>query len=117
MIASTTFIFNSVHHSPDKEKLHGREWEVIIGVEGDELDGNGFLFDFRILKQIWKEMIEPYVDGKKLNDIIPNPTAENIVYWMGKIIITELDTVPNLDAIHIELKEGYRGSVKETFKF
>lgn len=59
--------------------LHGHNWIVYIYLQAKELDNNGMILDFTVIK---KKILEK-LDHKNLNDIFDfNPTAENIAKWI-----------------------------------
>jgi 6-pyruvoyltetrahydropterin/6-carboxytetrahydropterin synthase len=74
--------FAAAHYLPDYDglchNLHGHTWTVEIGVEGHVDKNTGMVIDFKILKAFLKEYVEDKFDHKFLNDIMDNPTAENI---------------------------------------
>lgn len=58
--------------------LHGHNWTITIYCRAQELDHNGMIVDFTLIKQ----RIADVLDHKILNDILPcNPTAENLARW------------------------------------
>lgn len=81
--------FDSAHYLDgyvgDCKNLHGHRWNVIVDVEGVELDDCGMLWDFKNLKAILKEF-----DHKCLNDLGGfkniNPTAENITILVHSML-------------------------------
>lgn len=59
--------------------LHGHNWIIDVYLKSKELNNNGMIMDFSVIK----EKIEKKLDHKILNDVIDvNPTAENIAYWI-----------------------------------
>lgn len=55
--------------------VHGHNWIITVEIWGRELNENGMLLDFTIIKKL----IEDKLDHKNLNQIFSfNPTAENI---------------------------------------
>ena len=61
------------------EALHGHNWNITIYLKSKELDENGMVMDFTIIKQKIKDKL----DHKYLNEIFDfNPTAENIAFWV-----------------------------------
>lgn len=59
--------------------LHGHNWIIYICLQSKELDNNGMILDFTVIK---KKILEK-LDHKNLNDIFDfNPTAENIAKWI-----------------------------------
>jgi len=76
--------FSAAHFLADYngkcENLHGHNYIVRLWVKGREIDRNGMLIDFSLLKKILKEVISR-LDHKNLNDIDVfdnNPSAERI---------------------------------------
>lgn len=82
------------------ENLHGHNWKIEVFVKGDELDKDGMLIDFSILKKRTKEIIEEF-DHKFLNDLDCfseiNPSSENI----AKYIYEELEKGINNNRVKI----------------
>lgn len=82
-----TFTFEAAHFLPlvpDGHKcgrMHGHNWSVEIHVTGEpgEL---GWVIDFYDIERAWREAVYDVVDHRVLNDIIRNPTTENIVLWI-----------------------------------
>lgn len=63
--------------------LHGHTWKVEVFVLGKELNEQGFLVDFSLLKKKLEEIVS-LLDHRFLNEIkeIGNPTAENIAKYV-----------------------------------
>ena len=63
--------------------LHGHTYRLEITVSG-LIDKNGFVIDFKILKELIYKQIISKVDHRNLNDVldISNTTAENIAEWI-----------------------------------
>ena len=60
-------------------QLHGHNWLITVYCKSAELNANGMVVDFTIIKQ----MIKDHLDHQVLNDVLPcNPTAENIAHWI-----------------------------------
>ncbi len=60
-------------------QLHGHNWIVTIHCCARELNENGMVCDFTIIK----EKIHGYLDHGNFNELLPfNPTAENIAKWI-----------------------------------
>ena len=60
-------------------QLHGHNWLITVYCKSAELNANGMVADFTIIKQ----MIKDRLDHQVLNDVLPcNPTAENIARWI-----------------------------------
>lgn len=65
------------------EKLHGHTYRLVVVVEGVP-DSEGMIIDFVELKDIVKEEVINVLDHSYLNEIINQPTAENIAIWVWK---------------------------------
>lgn len=57
--------------------LHGHNWTITIYCKAEQLE-NGMVQDFTVIKQ----KISKRLDHRFINDIIENPTAENIAKWI-----------------------------------
>ena len=70
--------FSSAHKLPnydgDCANLHGHTWKAVFEIEGPVREC-GMVYDFKRLKPML-DCVLP--DHKFLNDIYPNPTAENL---------------------------------------
>ncbi len=86
MKLSKTFTFDAAHHLPDYKgkcaNVHGHSWLVEVVITGTPNKKTGMIIDFGLLKQLVQENILEKLDHHDLNDIIPNPTAENIVQYI-----------------------------------
>jgi len=79
---SITEEFDAAHQLelPYKSKcknVHGHRWKVEVTVGSDKLNESGMVVDFSILKGHVRELIESF-DHHFINDIIKQPTSENI---------------------------------------
>lgn len=60
--------------------LHGHNWIVTVYLKSKDLDENGMVCDFTLLKK----KIHDKLDHQYLNEIVSfNPTAENIAKWIA----------------------------------
>lgn len=79
------FTFDAAHHLPGYDgccsRVHGHTYKLEIVLEGDKKN-DGMIMDFAILKKIVKEEVLDKLDHQDLNQIIKNPTAENMVEWI-----------------------------------
>lgn len=67
------------------ESLHGHNWLLTVYCRARELDCNGMVEDFSVIKQ----KIVALLDHANLNEVLPfNPTAENIARWVVDLIPT-----------------------------
>jgi 6-pyruvoyltetrahydropterin/6-carboxytetrahydropterin synthase len=73
---------------------HGHNWVIKIEIRGEELNKEGMLLDFTVIKQIVNQL-----DHHNLNEILNfNPTAENIAYWTANQIDKKIEEIwPKVD--------------------
>lgn len=87
VLVSKEFTFDAAHHLHAYEgkckNLHGHTYKAVFGISGytNEI---GITVDFGTVKNIWRALIEPFLDHRYLNETLPmmNTTAENIVVWL-----------------------------------
>lgn len=74
--------FSSAHRLPnydgDCANLHGHTWQVVFEIEG-AIQKNGMVYDFKVLKPLLSSLLP---DHQYLNDLVENPTAENLATWL-----------------------------------
>jgi len=94
MIAITKeFTFDAAHrlgwHKGKCRRLHGHTYKLQVSIKGP-LNENGIVMDFGDFKKFVEKEIINKLDHQYLNEIIENPTAENIVLW----IVSRLSKIP-----------------------
>lgn len=63
--------------------LHGHNWIITVYCKAKELNADGMVVDFTIIKK----QIQEVLDHANLNEVLPfNPTAENIALWITEQI-------------------------------
>ena len=90
--------FSSGHYLRDYygkcENPHGHNYRVLVTLIGEELEANGLLLDFKVLKQVLKPTVD-YLDHQMINDLEPfttlNPSAENLAKYFFDNTASELD--------------------------
>lgn len=76
--------------------LHGHNWIFIVECRAAELNADGMVTDFTLIKSL----ILDRLDHKVLNDVLLfNPTAENMARWV-------VDNVPNCFRCEVQESEG-----------
>ena len=117
MIVIKRFTFDAAHFVPSYhgkcEALHGHTYRLAVAVEGD-LDAEGMVIDFAVLKDIVKKNAVDLLDHHLLNDIIKVPTAENIAVFIWDKIAPHLSSESyHLDSVEVWETENngciYRG--------
>ncbi len=94
--------FSSGHYLRDYhgkcENPHGHNYRVLVTLVGEELERNGLLLDFKLLKQVLKPTVE-YLDHQMINDLEPfttlNPSAENLARYFFHRTASELHNISN----------------------
>jgi 6-pyruvoyltetrahydropterin/6-carboxytetrahydropterin synthase len=85
MLITKKFTFDSAHKLNDYQgkckNLHGHTYTLNITVEGEIDQATGMVIDFYKLNEIVKSKVVNLLDHTYLNDIIKQPTAENISVW------------------------------------
>ena len=85
MLISKVFKFDSAHKLPYQSgkcsKLHGHTWKLVVTLEG-EVKKEGIVIDFKELKEIVNQRVIDKIDHEYLNDIMENPTCENLLLWI-----------------------------------
>jgi len=80
------FYFAAAHRLPRYEgpcfRLHGHNYKFFVALEGQVDPRTGMIADFGRVKEVVQEHVLARVDHRNLNDILDNPTAENIARWI-----------------------------------
>jgi 6-pyruvoyltetrahydropterin/6-carboxytetrahydropterin synthase len=84
------FYFAAAHRLPRYEgpcfRMHGHNYKFFVGLEGDVDPRSGMIADFGVVKQTVQEQVLSRVDHRNLNDVLDNPTAENIARWIWEVL-------------------------------
>jgi 6-pyruvoyltetrahydropterin/6-carboxytetrahydropterin synthase len=91
---------------------HGHNYEVIVTLTGEPDKNTGYVFDMKALSDIIKENVLSKFDHKNLNLDVPdfkdlNPTAENIVIVIWKILRDKIDPSLDLKVILYETERNF----------
>lgn len=92
--------FDAAHfirnYDGDCAKLHGHRWDIVVCIEGKQLDDLGMLIDFNEVKHRIRQSLE-LLDHCLLNDLPYfkikgfNPTAENLAQLIYSELKKDLD--------------------------
>jgi 6-pyruvoyltetrahydropterin/6-carboxytetrahydropterin synthase len=84
------FHFAASHRLPRYEgpcfRLHGHNYRCMVSVEGEVDPRTGMVADFGEVKRAVDERVLARVDHRDLNDVLENPTAENIARWIWETL-------------------------------
>ena len=101
VIVARAFDFQAAHHLPRHpgkcRNLHGHSYRLVVRCAGDVDPKSGMVLDFADVKAVVEERILSVVDHTLLNDLMENPTAENVAAW----IWDELELHLPLDEIRL----------------
>ncbi|MDR1977523.1 MAG: 6-carboxytetrahydropterin synthase QueD [Synergistaceae bacterium] len=107
MLLRKEFTFDAAHnlarYHGKCEALHGHTYRLAVVLEGDP-DEEGMILDFRELSCVVKERVVSRLDHSYINDILQQPTAENIAHWVWEQIEEEVSR-PNCRLSSIEVWE------------
>ena len=80
------------HHPGKCARLHGHSYRLEVALEGPLQPTGaaaGMVEDFEVLTQIVDRVVIDALDHRSLNELMDNPTAENIVVWIwGRLAAT-----------------------------
>ncbi len=87
------FNFEASHslpwHQGKCKNLHGHTYRLFVTIS-QELNENGVVMEFYDLKTLVNREVIDHLDHKHLNDLLDNPTAENIALWVWDRLKTKL---------------------------
>jgi 6-pyruvoyltetrahydropterin/6-carboxytetrahydropterin synthase len=85
------FKFEAAHvlpYHPGKcSRLHGHSYRLDVTLEGPlvgEGPAAGMIVDFDTVSQVVKDGVISELDHRSLNELVPNPTSENLVIWIWR---------------------------------
>ena len=109
MLITKTFKFHAAHYLTDYhgkcEHLHGHTYKMEITLDGRVMK-NWIVVDFNMFKKVIENEILSKFEHSLINDIIENPTAENMVLWIWDklkdikgLFLKEIEKVPAIDRV------------------
>jgi 6-pyruvoyltetrahydropterin/6-carboxytetrahydropterin synthase len=105
---TTTFTAgHQVVFSNGPEPYHIHDWQVDAAIEGPQLDENGLLFDFTVLKKILDTIVSPFYDSA-LEDFDCfkniNTSAENVANYIYNS--TKKQLPKDITLLYVEVTEA-----------
>ena len=102
MILRVKFQFNAAHRLPYYEgpcyRTHGHNYRLLVMVKGPVDPKIGLSIDFLGVKALVRKHVLNRIDHNDLNQILDNPTAENVVMWIWDELKPHL---PGLVEMHL----------------
>ena len=112
MLLRREFTFDAAHNLVSYhgkcEKLHGHTYRMMVELSG-EPDDEGMIADFVQVKKIVGAEIISKFDHAYLNEMIPQPTAENIARYVFERLDTPL-AGPNYSLNSVQIWETTNSS-------
>jgi len=97
------FKFEAAHvlpYHPGKcSRLHGHSYRLDVTLEGPlaaEGPGAGMIVDFEVLSRVVKTGVIGELDHRSLNELVPNPTSENVIIWIWRRLALEFPQLAEL---------------------
>lgn len=100
MLVTKKFTFDSAHKLINYEgkckNLHGHTYSLYVTVSGEIDKLSGMVVDFNLIKNVVNENVIYILDHNMLNEIVKQPTAENLAVWIwsqlkDKIKVCKID--------------------------
>lgn len=88
------FSFSAAHRLPYYDgpcfRMHGHNYKLQVVITGKPDPRTGMILDFEDIRRIVEKELLAKVDHQTLNDVLENPTAENLVVWAWQRLKSEL---------------------------
>lgn len=75
------------HHPGKCARLHGHSYRLEVALDGPLQAAGpaaGMVQDFELVSRVVKETVIGALDHRSLNELLDNPTAEEIVVWIWR---------------------------------
>ena len=93
---SSSHVLHGLHECHPCSRLHGHNYVIKVELRSNEVNGVGFVVDYRELDAL-KKYIDDTLDHRHLNDVLQfQPSAENMAkhfYQLFKEMVPELYAV------------------------
>ena len=115
MIIKKIFTFHAAHCLPRVPaghtcgRMHGHTYRVVVEISGP-VRADGFVLDFAEISEAWKPLHER-LDHACLNDVLENPTAENLAVFIADNLTSQLSGC-GIDVCAVEVWETDTAGVR-----
>lgn len=110
MILKRKFKFEAAHRLPKYKgkckKIHGHSYRLIVSLKLPVDSETGLSMDFQEIQKIVEVAVIARVDHQNLNEIVSNPTSEQLIAWIWEQLEGKLSGL-----YEIELSETENSSV------
>jgi 6-pyruvoyltetrahydropterin/6-carboxytetrahydropterin synthase len=97
------FKFEAAHVLPNHpgkcSRLHGHSYRLDVTLEGP-LAGDGpaagMIVDFEVLSRVVRDGVIGELDHRSLNEVVPNPTSENVIVWIWRRLVPQFPQLAEL---------------------
>jgi 6-pyruvoyltetrahydropterin/6-carboxytetrahydropterin synthase len=100
MELTVEFGFSAAHHLNEAESrcraVHGHDYRLLVTVSGAVNVPDGMVMDFHQLDRIVHSTVVQRLDTTELNRLLPCPTAERLVEWIGEQLVVVLPQLQTL---------------------
>lgn len=100
MELSVDFHFSAAHRLPFYDgpcfRMHGHNYMLRVTLEGKVNPKDGMVRDFDELRRYIWETVLVKVDHQNLNEMMENPTAENLIEWMWGVLKPQIEGLKEL---------------------
>lgn len=101
------FKFDAAHHLPGYEgpckNIHGHSFRLEVEFTG-KIQDDGMIIDFNEVKEFVNKLIIEDLDHNDLNELLPNPTAENLLIWILRRL-KPIEEEKNLKLLRLRIYE------------
>ena len=87
------------NHPGKCSRLHGHSYRLEVALDGTlhaSGPAAGMVEDFDVVSRVVKAAVVNELDHRSLNELLDNPTAENIVVWAWSRLAPELPALSEL---------------------
>ena len=118
MLLRVELQFNAAHRLPLYDgpcfRTHGHNYRLLVLVESGVDPVSGLSMDFGEIKRVVRQRALDRIDHNDLNQVLDNPTAENLVAWIWGQLRPALAGLVELQLMETEACGViYRGETQE----
>ena len=101
MLLSVDWDFSAAHKLPFYDgpckRLHGHNYKLTVTLQGKPNPNDGMIRDFEeVRRKVW-EMAVAQCEHHTLNELMENPTAENLIEWIWVRVEPTLEGLVELE--------------------